>query len=518
MGGNPELKNLVGGLADAYDDDAVIILGKGPSLDDIDNKALDGHFVIALNDAERFAPADVAIFHEEWAADAIRDAGSNAKLYVTSTDFQPEQGDVFRVPYEPLSNDTADLMLSRVLDTKDFAIEEVMVLSALELASYVAERRGRQQTVYLLGFDFSLEVGHSQRGSAGFEPPVSGERTAALDAQQHFLDNLLYMLRDSQLKVVHVGTHTRSELTAVSFNSRLSPSRGLAPSAPIAQEKRDEGVKIIAEITTNHFGDRHRLEQLVRTAHSAGADYVKVQKRDPETFYTPEQLAAPYVSPFGTTLRDYRQQLELSVEDFHFLGDLCDELGIEWFASVLDLPSYEFMQQFDMPLIKLPSTISEHTDYLSSVAATWERGLVLSTGMTDTAFENWALSTFTNQSTLYLMHANSAYPTPDQDCNVAVVSHYSELAEEHPHIVPGYSSHDFGYLASALAVASGARLVEKHVKLGDTEWAHFDAVAVDLTTGAFHEYVEGVRRAEQMVGSKTKRVTASEHHKYRVAK
>lgn len=511
-----QLKDLIGRLADSYEDDVVVILGKGPSLDEIDFGSVADHFVIALNDAERFAPTDVAIFHEAWAADAIRDAGSTAKAYVTSTDFRPAQGEVVRVEYEPLTNDTADLMLSRVLDSTDFAIEDAMVLSALELASYVAQHRGREQTVYLLGFDFTLELGHSRRGSAGFEPPLSGERSAAVDAQQHFLDNLLYMLRGSQLRVVHVGTHSRSELTAAGFNARMLPSPGLAPSAPAAPDEHE--VQIVAEITTNHFGDRHRLEQLVRAAHAAGADYVKVQKRDPDTFYTPEQLAAPYVSPFGTTLGDYRRALELTADDFEYLTGLCSELGIGWFASVLDLPSFEFMQQFDMPLIKLPSTISEHTDYLSTVASNWPRGIVLSTGMTDTVFETWALETFKNQPLLYLMHANSAYPTPDEHCNVAVVRHYSELAAKHPHIVPGYSSHDFGWLASGLAVAAGARMVEKHVKLGDTEWAHFDAVAVDMTTGAFREYVDGVRRAQQMVGSKVKRITESEHHKYKVVK
>lgn len=511
-----ELRSIVGRLADDYTDDVIVILGKGPSLDEIELAAVAGHFVIALNDAERFAPTDVAIFHEEWAAEAVKDAGATAKLYVTSTDFEPANGKVVHVDYKPLTNDTADLMLSRVLDSSDFAIEDAMILSALELASYVAERRGREQTVYLLGFDFTLERGHSRLGSAGFEPPATEERNAAVDAQQHFLDNLLYMLRESSLRVVHVGSHARSELSAAGFNAQMSPNAGLAPSAPPAPDMHE--VHVIAEITTNHFGDRHRLEQLVRAAHAAGADYVKVQKRDPETFYTPEQLAAPYVSPFGKTLGEYRRALELDVDDFHFLDGLCKELGISWFASVLDLPSFHFMQQFDMPLIKLPSTISEHTDYLSAVAESWKGGLVLSTGMTDTAFETWALDTFKDQSTLYLMHANSAYPTPDEHCNVGVVRHYSELALQHPHIVPAYSSHDFGWLASALAVAAGARLVEKHVKLGDTDWAHFDAVAVDLTTGAFREYVEGVRRAQEMVGSKVKRVTASEHHKYKVAK
>lgn len=69
-------------------------------------------------------------------------------------------------------------------------------------------------------------------------------------------------------------------------------------------------------------------------------------------------------------------------------------------------------------------------------------------------------------------------------------------------------------MASALAVAAGAGMVEKHVKLGNTEWAHFDAVAVDLATEGFKEYVHNIRNAQVHVGSGEKKVTPSEHHKY----
>ncbi|MCH5022021.1 N-acetylneuraminate synthase, partial [Pectobacterium atrosepticum] len=56
---------------------------------------------------------------------------------------------------------------------------------------------------------------------------------------------------------------------------------------------------------------------------------------------------------------------------------------------------------------------------------------------------------------------------------------------------------------------------EKHVKLGNTEWAHFDAVAIDLTTSAFKEFVDQIRETEVILGSDNKKVNKSEHHKYR---
>jgi len=124
------------------------------------------------------------------------------------------------------------------------------------------------------------------------------------------------------------------------------------------------------------------------------------------------------------------------------------------------------------------------------------------------------LDTFTECEQLYLMQCNSAYPTPQHDCHIGVIRHYRDLAATHPHIVPGYSSHDFGWLASSLAIAAGARMVEKHVKLGNTEWAHFDAVALDLTTSEFSDYVSKMRETEQIIGLEEKKVNESEHHKY----
>jgi sialic acid synthase SpsE len=134
--------------------------------------------------------------------------------------------------------------------------------------------------------------------------------------------------------------------------------------------------------------------------------------------------------------------------------------------------------------------------------------------MTDEAYESFVLEKFSKCEQLFLLQCNSAYPTPLEDCNVAVVRHYHELSRTEQRIVPGYSSHDFGWRASALAVAAGARMLEKHVKLGNTEWAHFDAVAVDLTTPLFREYVDQIRETETILGSDTKKVNGSEHHKY----
>ena len=57
-------------------------------------------------------------------------------------------------------------------------------------------------------------------------------------------------------------------------------------------------------------------------------------------------------------------------------------------------------------------------------------------------------------------------------------------------------------------------MIEKHVKLGDVSWAHFDEVALDLTDNSFQNFVEDIRRVEKIMGSEEKKIQLSEHHKY----
>ena len=459
---------------------------------------------------------DISIFYEDWVAESVQAEGLRSQAYVTSTDLVAPGRKVIKLPFQPLSNDEEDLVLLRFQNRDEIAIEEAIFLTALEVARTVAESKGRTQTVYMVGFDFTPASGHAKSATTRYAPDMDSRRAAGIQMQEYVFRNALYTLEDSELSVHHVGSKDFSSLGPKELNEHYvleiseQPRQSSEPT-PAALTHVD----VTAEITTNHFGDFDRLEKLVRASHEAGADWVKVQKREVETFYTPEQLAQPYKSPFGSTFGAYRNQLELDREGFKFLDELCIDLGIGWFASVLDQPSFQFMLDLDVPMIKLPSTISEHKQYLSYVAENYTGSLVLSTGMTDHRYEEWVLETFKKQDRLYLLHCNSAYPTPDEHTNIGVVRHYAELAKDHPQLIPGYSSHDFGWMASALAVAAGAQMVEKHVKLGNTEWAHFDAVAVDLNSDSFTEYVSAIRKAQVLVGSSQKRITDSEHHKYR---
>ena len=80
-------------------------------------------------------------------------------------------------------------------------------------------------------------------------------------------------------------------------------------------------------------------------------------------------------------------------------------------------------------------------------------------------------------------------------------------------IVPGYSSHDLTRTASAMSVALGARIIEKHIKVSTNKWAHFDETALDVNY-EFPFWVQYIRSAENILGDELKKIQKSEHHKY----
>ena len=45
----------------------------------------------------------------------------------------------------------------------------------------------------------------------------------------------------------------------------------------------------VAEFTTNHMGNLNLLLKMAESAKYAGADYIKMQKKNVETFYTKEK-------------------------------------------------------------------------------------------------------------------------------------------------------------------------------------------------------------------------------------
>ncbi|MDC1165339.1 N-acetylneuraminate synthase family protein [Candidatus Thioglobus sp.] len=504
----------------------IVVIGKGPSIDAIDLSLIEKCITINVNDSELVCPGDIAVFHYDWVIGVIGKQ-PKCKLYITDK-VLPKGVSRLNAQYVSNNPDTADFLISRFF-SKELYIEHAIVISALRIANEIAQLEGSKKNVYLLGFDFTRKDGFTNKTPSAAEHDRPEYQERVISSQEQSLEMLLFE-KKLFIDIKHVGSKQYSQYSVDSFNKIFSQDRyrnlqktnqsptNQSPTnqSPTNQTFKNRKVKIVAEITTNHFGDMDRLKIMIASAKQAGADFVKFQKRDVESFYSINQLESQYNSPFGKTFRDYRLGIELNKEQFLFIDRWCKEIGIEWFASVLDMPSYEFISEFNPKLIKLPSTISEHKDFLREVAKKHTNDLIISTGYTDKNFEEFVINNFTTVNKLYLLQCTSSYPTPDKHSQIGVVRHYYNLSKKNSKIIPGFSSHDIGSLCSMMAVSAGALMIEKHVKFGDVSWSHFDKVAVDLENGEFEQFVEDIRHAEEIVGGEEKIIHKSEHHKYRL--
>ncbi len=400
--------------------------------------------------------------------------------------------------------------------------EDFVLFTILHLINFLAERDFDGQTgldTFLYGFDFQMQAKDINRnGNEFLQSLLLRQRelfNSFLNQDQPFealniINKSLNesILDSSPLNKIKKSTKDYTEEAldrAIKLNSEMLVSMF---------NKSELGeVQIVAELTNNHLGDTDRLVEMVQLCKEQGASVVKIQKREIDVLYSDEERRSPYTSPFGKTLGDYRAGVELTVEQIEYLTLICAELKIPWFTSVLDLPSFEIIKRFSPVCIKIPSTVSGHINFIKAIADSDIEYVFVSTGGTKLDYINWIVETFQKKK-IILMQCTSSYPTAPQDCNVAVLNYIRSL-ENHSSLISGYSSHDVGSLASQLAVALGARFVEKHIKLGSVEWVHFDSVALDLYSRDLQKFVEDLRSAERVLGSHEKRILPSEHHKYK---
>lgn len=510
-----ELPDSLAGVFRQYPDKPVYVIGKGASLKALPEGFQPAGLILNINDSERLIQGDIAIATEPWVSDYLANHPPSASLYLCNT----KQNLPNELVLQPMPEDLArDTLVMRRLEEDILFAEPVGIVTAVKICKLLSQFGKKPVEVYFLGFDFDAGAALTK----GSLKPEGDARIGAvkIESQENLFIQLKHYFADKgHGALLHVGTKPYSSCNIAGFLGEVQDLPRLPVTVPNTWEDAQRTrVLVVAEFTNNHLGDHQRLKRMVRLARNAGADLIKVQKRDVDSFYRRDQLDSYYWSPFGNTLGDYRWGVELSHEGFAALDEECKRNRMGWFASILDLPSYRFLQPFGDRIIKLPSTISNHREYHEQISKHHTGGVVVSTGMTDVAYEQHVLENFGNKSPLFLLQCTSAYPAPVESCQISVVRHYRILAEKYPNLIPGFSSHDPGSTGSMMAVAAGARMIEKHVSLGKVDWIHFDKVAMDLESGEFARFVSDIRTAEKYCGTEAKLIQASEHHKYEVTK
>jgi len=265
-------------------------------------------------------------------------------------------------------------------------------------------------------------------------------------------------------------------------------------------------VHIIAEIGINHNGDLDIAKRLIRLAAVAGCDSVKFQKRNPDVCVPEHQKNVMRDTPWGTmTYLDYKYKVEFEKEEYDEIDRYCKENNIQWSASPWDLDSLEFLMQYDLPYIKVPSAHLTNRELLKACKATGKK-VIMSTGMSteDEIERAVAIMKWPPAGDFALLHCNSTYPAPIDELNLTCIQ---TLKEKYDCEV-GYSGHEFRLGTSVATVLLGATIIERHITLDRTMWGSDHMSSVEPQ--GLIKLVRGVRELEQAMGDGVIGVTEGE--------
>jgi len=191
--------------------------------------------------------------------------------------------------------------------------------------------------------------------------------------------------------------------------------------------------------------------------------------------------------------------LELSREDFRAIKAHCDRRGIEFISTPYDLGSVGFLEGLGVRRFKVSSTDLTNRPLIEAIARTG-RQVILSTGMSTLAEVRRTVGRIRElgNADLVILHTTTGYPTPPDQVNLRAMQ---TLAREFPYPV-GYSDHTIGNEVAILAVALGARVLEKHLTLGRTMEGpdHFASAEPE----EMRELVRAVRAVELALGTSEK--------------
>ena len=256
---------------------------------------------------------------------------------------------------------------------------------------------------------------------------------------------------------------------------------------------------IIAELSANHGGNLETAIETVKAAKRAGADAIKLQT------YTADTITLDVKNSFfkidqgtswdGRYLYDLYEEASLPWEWHQELFKTAEQEGLVCFSSPFDKSAVDFLENLNCPIYKVASF--EITDIpLIRYIASKKKPIIISTGIASLEDIELAIRICKEEGNdnITILKCTSAYPAAPSDANLLTIPDIQKRFN----VASGLSDHTLGIEAPIIAVALGAKVIEKHFILNKSVGgpdAHFS-----LDEEEFENMVRAIRRAEKMLG------------------
>ena len=271
---------------------------------------------------------------------------------------------------------------------------------------------------------------------------------------------------------------------------------------------------VVAELGVNHDGSVARALELVQHARRSGANAIKLQLFNADRLVHRNTPTASYqtVNCGATDQADLVRQYELSVEDVERIIDASRVTGITAIATPFSREDVFVIEQLGLPAIKIASPDLVNKPLLERCAAT-KKPMLISTGAATIQEIELCVEWLRGWKCEFaLLHCVSSYPTPPADAQIGWIDDLKKRFD----VPVGYSDHTTEPFAGALAVASGACVIEKHLTW--SRFANGPDHCVSADPHQFELYVKSIRMADILRGSGSREVLPIEQDVRRLSR
>lgn len=258
---------------------------------------------------------------------------------------------------------------------------------------------------------------------------------------------------------------------------------------------------IIAEVSANHGGSLKKVLKIIDAAANAGVDAIKLQTYTADTMTINSRLPDFTIDNNsiwdGQNFYSLYEKAHTPWEWHKKLFEVAKKEGLICFSTPFDRTSVDFLEKLNNPIYKIASFEITDLDLIEYVSSKG-KPVILSTGIADKKDIEMAVETVrsTGNNKITILKCTSSYPSSMEDSNLSMIPQIKKDFK----VDVGISDHTTGIIAPVVAVAHGAKIIEKHFILDKNNGGPDSSFS--LEPNEFHEMVSAVRAAELSIGKK----------------
>ena len=220
-------------------------------------------------------------------------------------------------------------------------------------------------------------------------------------------------------------------------------------------------IPLIAEIGINHNGDMGLAKKMMMAAKSSGAHFSKFQYYKENSRVEKNKFTEfLHETADGTemSLNDIFERSRLNKSNCIELIEYSENIKMPIFFTVFDIDSAFEINNLGQKIIKVASMDCNNLSLHKTINSLDFETIIISTGMSDISEVLRTITIYDSNKEILLMSCRSSYPASFEDIDLGEINYLIKGTN----CTVGYSDHTEGNLASLLAVASGAKFIERH--------------------------------------------------------